>query len=138
MFWPLFNRIVMNWPHVYEFFRHENLQELLIGMSAHYWWPINYLQTYIVGIMIAYLVRHKPNIYLGGRIGELFIWITTAFISFGLMYWQRNFVVANYPFEALNGYELHIYLLVHKLIYLPWFAWLIFACCTGRGGLHLK
>ena len=131
---PLFNRMVMDLPHIYELLKVPNLQKLMIGWATHYWSPINYFQTYIIGILLAYMVRHKPKIYLGGTIGEVFIWIITSFTTMGILYWQRNFFNTSYTFEALNGLELHVYLVFHKLLYLSGFAWLIYACTTGRGG----
>ena len=131
---PLFNRAVLHLPHVYEVLNEPNLQLVMRGWSIHYWGPINYFQTYIIGILVAYMVRRKPTIYLGGKVGEVLIWITTIFTSLSLLYWQRNFLLPGYCFEALNGLEVYVYIVFHKLLYLSSFSWLIYACCTGRGG----
>ena len=135
---PVFNRVVLDLPHLYEAISHPNTYKVMIGFNVHYWGPINYIQTYIIGMLVAYGVRHKPNIYLGGRIGETLIWIGTILMTVSMLYWQRNFMVPGYPYEALNGLELPLYLLSHKIIYLSSFAWLIFACVTGRGGLFFS
>ncbi|CAG2102496.1 unnamed protein product, partial [Medioppia subpectinata] len=87
---PVFYKFVLGHLHVYEITSHPNLREIMLGWSTHYWGPINYIQTFIIGMLLACAVRYRPNVYLGGT------------IVFG-----------------------------HNL---SWFAWLIYATSTGRGG----
>ncbi|CAG2120131.1 unnamed protein product, partial [Medioppia subpectinata] len=93
--------------------------------------PINYVQTFIIGMLLACAVRYRPNVYLGGTIGHLILWFGTACITLGHMYWQRKMIMPG--FQYAEGEQL-LYLIIHKPVYLTWFAWLIYATCTGRGG----
>ncbi|CAG2102495.1 unnamed protein product [Medioppia subpectinata] len=127
---PVFYKFVMGHIHVYEIISHTNAREIMLGWKTHYWGPINYVQTFIIGMLLSCAVRYRPDIYLGGTIGHLILWFGTACITLGHMYWQRRMIMPG--FQYAEGEQL-LYLIIHKPVYLAWFAWLIYATSTGRG-----
>ncbi|XP_054166938.1 nose resistant to fluoxetine protein 6-like [Oppia nitens] len=132
---PIFNYQILELPHVYQAISWPDVMQTMEGFARHYWQPFNYIQTYIIGMITAYAVRYHPKAYLGGRIGHMFIWIITICMTTSILYWQRNFVTPGYLAYDFNDYEMPLYLLIGKPIYLASFVWLIYCCSTGRGGL---
>jgi hypothetical protein len=81
----------------------------------------------MLGMLLGYLLRHKPDLYLGGKIGETFCWIFSLSMSFGAMFWHGNWFL-----EPPNQTSLYFYLLFSKIFWCVGWAWIIFACATGR------
>ncbi|XP_054166939.1 nose resistant to fluoxetine protein 6-like [Oppia nitens] len=131
---PIFNHQILEMPHVYQVITWPDTVQAIDGFARHYWQPFNYIQTYIIGMITAYAVRYHPKAYLGGRIGHMFIWIFTICMTFSILYWQRNFVMPGYLAINFNDYEMPLYLLLGKPIYMLSFVWLVYSCSTGRGG----
>ncbi|CAG2101243.1 unnamed protein product [Medioppia subpectinata] len=129
---PLITRFHFNVPHIYEGFSTDSTSSNVSGFTYHYWSSLPYFQTYIVGILAGYAIRRHPKAYLGGRIGETIISLVTFSMTFGICWWNKDFLHFSYRYTRLNGYELHVYLLVHKVFYLSGFCWLFYACATGR------
>ena len=130
---PPFNRFVMGDLHAYEILSHQNAKQIMLGWKSHYWGPLNYIQTQIIGMLLAYAVRYHPKAYLGGPIGHVIIWLTTFSITLGHMYWQKDMIMPGFQY---GPYEHYLYLFFHKPLYLSWFAWLIYGTSTGRWGLN--
>ncbi|CAG2183181.1 unnamed protein product, partial [Oppiella nova] len=103
----------------------------MLGWRTNYWGPLNYIQTQIIGMLLAYAVRYHPKAYLGGPIGHVIIWLTTFSITLGHMYWQKDMIMPGFEY---GPYEQYLYLFFHKPLYLSWFAWLIYGTSTGRWG----
>ena len=131
---PVFNNKVLGHIHLYQLLYATNFRTLMQGWVWHYWSPTNYMQTYIMGILVAYVLRKYPKLNLGGRIGESLIWFGTVMSCLTILYWQKNFIDPGYQFDKFNGNEMPLYLLTHKIMFLPAYAWLVYACETGRGG----
>lgn len=127
-----FTIYVIDVPHLWPAFKSETIEHIQLSWQKHYWSAQPYIQTYIIGILTAYAVRRHPNVYLGGRVGELFLWLASIGSTFGVMWWQKDFIDFDYKYEGLFGYEAHVYYLFHKLLYLSGFVWLFYACATGR------
>ncbi|CAG2120272.1 unnamed protein product, partial [Medioppia subpectinata] len=125
-------------PHIYEGFAADIVSDNIKAWSHHYWSSLPYIQTYIIGILMAYAIRRHPKAYLGGRIGETIICLVTFLMTFGICWWNKDFLHFSYRYTRLNGYELHVYLLVHKVFYLSGFCWLFYACATGRADNGLE
>ncbi|XP_054166937.1 uncharacterized protein LOC128964372 [Oppia nitens] len=130
---PLFMRYGMaDMPHIYESFTWDNVIGNINGWQWQYWSFFPYVQTYVMGMLLAYTIRRHPNAYLGGRIGEAFLWLITLSISFWIVFWNKDFLQFDYKYDGFYGYEMHAYLVLHKVCYLTGFSWLIYACATGR------
>ncbi|CAG2114034.1 unnamed protein product, partial [Medioppia subpectinata] len=87
---------------------------------------------------MGYAIRRHPKAYLGGRIGEAIISLVTFSMTFGICWWNKDFMHFSYRYTRLNGYEQHLYLLIHKVFYLSGFCWLFYACATGRAEIINK
>ncbi|CAG2177616.1 unnamed protein product, partial [Oppiella nova] len=111
---PPFNRFVMGDLHVYEILNHQNAKQLMLGWGTHYWGPLNYIQTQIIGMLLAYAVRYHPKAYLGGPIGHVIIWFTTFLITLGHMYWQKDMIMPG--FKVVDNMSLEIYIM-HTFVF---------------------
>lgn len=127
-------RYVFGVNYMFDALAADNIINTQLSWQRHYWAFQPYIQTYVIGILVAYAVRHKPRVYLGGRIGELCIWIITCGMTCGILWWQKDYADVSYKYERLFGYEKSVYLIFHKVIYLSGFSWLIYACATQRAG----
>ena len=131
---PLIMRYWFQIPHIYEGFSSNDTKMNLSAWTYQYWSCLPYIQTYIIGILTAYVIRKYPKAYLGGRIGESIISMIAFTMTFGIVFWNKNFLHFSYRYTRLYGYELQVYLIVHKAFYLSGFVWLFYACATGRAG----
>ena len=127
-----FTVYVLGVPHVWPAFTANDIENVQLSWQRHYWGTQSYVQTYIVGFLVAYAIQRHPNINFGGRYGELCIWFATIGSTIGLMWWQKDFLDFGYAYGGLFGYEAPIYYTFHKPLYLAGFCWLFYACATGR------
>jgi hypothetical protein len=86
--------------------------------------------SYILGILLGYLIKYKPNLYLGGRIGESFIWIITIVITFWGIIWNKDFMKFDYN---LTQTELLFWIGLDKYMWTAFWFWVIYMGATGRG-----
>jgi hypothetical protein len=85
----------------------------------------------MLGMLLGYLIRHKPNLYFGGRIGELLLWTISWFFTFFAIYWNKDLFN---PYNNLSQTELFSWIAFSKLCYLSGWFFLLYFCTTGRGG----
>jgi len=101
----------------------------------NYWGIESHFGVYMLGILLGYLIRRKPDLYFGGRIGELFIWIVSWSMTVWGLLWHRNYYNPDYEF---GKYEVLLWQAFSKYFYCAGWFWTIYACTTGRGGLILS
>ncbi|CAG2168595.1 unnamed protein product [Oppiella nova] len=92
--------------------------------------PDSHLVSYAIGMLTGYVIRYKPNLYFGGRVGETILWITCTTSSFAAIYWINHFYDIYYP---LTTTETLLMMAFSKPLYLLGWVWLFYACSTGRG-----
>jgi hypothetical protein len=83
----------------------------------------------MLGMLLGYLIRHKPNLYFGGQIGEFFIWIITWSLTFWAIYWNKDLFNTS---TVLSQTELFSWIAFSKLCYLSGWCWLLYCCCTEK------
>jgi hypothetical protein len=89
----------------------------------------------MLGMLLGYLIRHKPNLYFGGRIGELLLWTISWFLTFFAIYWNKDLYN---PYNNLSQTELLSWIAFSKLCYLCGWFFLLYFCATGRGGFFIS
>ena len=104
-------------------------------VMLYYWRPDSHLVSYAIGMLTGYVIRYKPNLYFGGRVGETILWITCTTSSFASIYWINHFYDVYYP---LTTTETLLMMAFSKPLYLLGWVWLFYACSTGRGGISYK
>lgn len=110
--------------------------------SIFYTWPfIHHIAPYALGILVGYLIRRHPKIYLGGWFGETALTVVFVGLSALGFYWTQDMLKSNTDLTALatgNGAKstLEVYLNVSlgKLMFCAGFLWIFYLCCTNRSG----
>ena len=125
-------RLIWDIPHFYEFPRLASIWDFRGALIQYYYRADPHFVSYAFGMFCGYLIRQKPDLYFGGRIGEMFVWLTTASLTFYSMYWLHEFADPHY---AVTKTEILLYLTFSKLMYLCGWFWFFYACATGRGGI---
>ena len=133
---PLYIRFVLNIPYVQELTHQENFLYTTIrnSIATYLFGTWNYVPTIILGFILGYCIENYHDAYLFGVIGKWLLSIISVVLLIATQYWKRQFMKADYEFSAFSGYELHVYLVIHKLIYLMSNFWLVYGCATGRLG----
>ena len=119
-------------PHIIEMFLLKNQNKTMMIYAYYYWPTCNYFYSFLYGIFVGYLVKHKPNLYLGGRIGEFIITILSISTTILVIYSRHNYYSKVELFTKY--YILELYILFHKPLYLLGYSWLVYGCATGRLG----
>ncbi|CAG2180159.1 unnamed protein product, partial [Oppiella nova] len=102
-----------------------------IGGLTRIWLVMqSHLVSYAIGMLTGYVIRYKPNLYFGGRVGETILWITCTTSTFAAIYWINHFYDVYYP---LTTTETLLMMAFSKPLYLLGWVWLFYACSTGRG-----
>jgi hypothetical protein len=127
-------KVIFDIPHYLEFEKFENVHDASRAFGHHYYEFHQHITSYVVGFLVGYSIRKKPNLYLGGRIGELFIWVVSWGLTFWSMWWHRDWLKTDYIIGDTN---LFLWMLFGKLCFVSGWAWTIYACSTGRGGKSL-
>ena len=139
LFIPLITRFVLNVPTVFEVSRFSSTGRFAEIVTFSYFGPWNYIFPLVTGILLGYLMEKYSKINLIGEIGHRFVTITTFVLYFLYLYWKRHFYRSDYTFDAIFGYELHIYLVVNKILLLSFYCSLIYSCSAGYlSNLFLK
>ncbi len=122
--------------------------------SIFYTWPAHHhLGPFAAGILVGYLIRKHPKIYLGGSIGETILSVVFVGLSCLGFYWTQDMLKS--PESPSGGSEggsgagglaaaalspgssdLEVYLNVSfgKLMFVAGFLWIFYLCCTNRSG----
>ena len=91
--------------------------------------PNNHASAFFMGMLMGFVTRRYPNVYLGGKVGETMIWCVTWSMTIFSLIWHNNFWE-----KEPTQLNLHLYLAFGKLFWISGWAWLVFACSTGRAG----
>ena len=82
------------------------------------------------GTVIGYLLKAKPKINLGTRFAQYIIWIGMLLMPFLATEWNEQFKPLEGHFSQFNFIS---WFILSKIMWSGGFAWVIFACATGRG-----
>ena len=124
-------KVFFDIPHYYELAKWKSLETGYASVKHHFYGTQQHLHTYAFGILTGYLIRKHPNLYFGGRIGELFLWVFSWWLTFYSMWWTRDWTSLSY---VVDETELYIWQMFGKLMFIAGWSWLLYACGTGRGG----
>ena len=123
--------IVWNIPHYYETPSVGTIYSGVNSFNVYYFRTDSHIVSYVFGMFCGYLIRQKPKLYFGGRIGELLLWIICTALTFGTMYW--NYLLQDF-YRPLPKTEIRLFIAISKFTYLIGWFWLCYACATGRAG----
>jgi len=123
-------KIIFGIPHFFEYKQFRIPSELMQSLRHHFLGVEQHTGSYILGILLGYLIKYKPNLYLGGRIGESFIWIITIVITFWGIIWNKDFMKFDYN---LTQTELLFWIGLDKYMWTAFWFWIIYMGATGRG-----
>jgi hypothetical protein len=104
------------------------------SMSYYYLHTEQYLTSYAIGVLFAYLCLKHRNIYLGGKLIETISWIIFPMISVSVIYWNEYLyeLVLNNQDNQLSAL---LYTSVGKVLFVSGFVWIIFATYSNRVGM---
>jgi len=86
-----------------------------------------------MGILTGYMIRKHPKIYIGGPIIEGILNITAIAIIPLIYMWNNSFWILN---DSAPEISVLLYLALAKVFWGLSFAWIWFASCTDRAGIH--
>ncbi len=93
--------------------------------------PNNYGISFFVGIAFGYLLNKKV---MFSRLKEKFIWILSLVMIITVYLWHNSFYRLDKSAPLLSVLLWHS---IGKLLFCSGFAWILYACSIGRGGLYL-
>jgi len=93
--------------------------------------PNNYGISFFVGIAFGYMLRKKV---VFTRSQEIYSWILSLVMIITVYFWHNSFWRLDKSEPLLNVFLWHS---IGKLLFCLGFAWILYACCSGRGGLYL-
>lgn len=82
-----------------------------------------------------------PNLYLGGRVGEIILWFIFPGLTIFGFHWTQSLMKVDINIENFSindvSTELEVYLnlTLGKLFYCLGFLWIFYMCSTGRAGI---
>ncbi|CAG2116817.1 unnamed protein product, partial [Medioppia subpectinata] len=82
-------RVLFDIKHYFEY-QFDTLWSTQNSVILYYWRPDSHVVSYAIGILCGYLIREKPNLYLGGRVGEVFLWISCTTSTMLSIYWDLS------------------------------------------------
>ncbi|KAI2798959.1 hypothetical protein BLOT_012578 [Blomia tropicalis] len=89
------------------------------------------LVVFAIGLFIGFLIKCKPNINLGTTFTKLMLWVGMLILPFISTHWNEGFK----PLEGnFSQFSFVAWFILSKIMWSCGFGWLMFACCTGRGG----
>ncbi len=125
-------KFIINYLHFYEPTRVTSIRASLTVNSNYQLNTFHYVCTFSIGTLTGYMLRKHPNIYIGGPIVERILTFI-AFAIIPLMYiWNNSFWILN---DSAPEISVAFYIAFAKFFWGLSFAWIWFACCTGRAGL---
>ena len=119
-------------PHLFDMIDIPTFTESAKTVSHNYFGIEQHFQLYMLGILVGYLIKRHPKAYLGGRIGELFIWLATWSLTTYAIFWHRNYY--NYAEYRVTEIEVINWIAFSKVCYAAGWCWAFYACVTGRAG----
>ena len=124
-------RLIWNIPYIFEFYDRHSLWTVFKICVLYHMRTDQHIVSYVFGIFCAYLIKTRPKAYLGGRVGELVIWLLTWGTTLLSQYWFAHFWITDYHISYVESLT---FLALGRILYLNGYFWLIYACATGRGG----
>ena len=128
-------KIFFGIPHLFDNNKNFNFETMTKTVSHHYWGIEAHVQLYVVGILIGYIIRRHPKAYLGGRWGELLIWLTTWSMTTYAIFWHKDYY--KYSEYKVTQQEIINWIAFSKVCYAAGWCWAFYACTTGRAGMLL-
>jgi hypothetical protein len=96
-----------------------------------YYTPNNYGISFFVGIAFGYMLKKKV---VFTRSQEIYSWILSLVMIITVYFLHNSFLRLDKSEPFLNVFLWHS---IGKLLFCSGFAWILYACCIGRGGLYL-
>jgi hypothetical protein len=111
------------------------LESILVTISNSFVWyhmtPNVYVISFFVGIAFGYLMKKKITF---SRFQEKVNWILSTVMIITVYFWHNSFWSLH---ESAPLWSVLLWHSFGKLFFCLGFAWIYFACCTGRGGQYL-
>lgn len=119
--------------------------------SIFYTWPAHHhLGPFAAGVLVGYLIRKHPRIYLGGAVGETVLSVVFVGLSVFGFYWTQDMLrlpeagaeggvsggglAATVLSPGPSDIEVYLNVSVGKLMFVAGFLWIFYLCCTDRSG----
>ncbi|CAG2167838.1 unnamed protein product [Oppiella nova] len=64
-------KLLVGIPHFFEAYKSLSFDTITSSISHHLWGFESHVQLYVLGILVGFLIKRHPNVYLGGIIGEI-------------------------------------------------------------------
>jgi hypothetical protein len=96
-----------------------------------YYTPNNYGISFFVGIAFGYMLKKKV---VFTRSQEIYSWILSLVMIITVYFLHNSFWRLDKSEPLLNVFLWHSF---GKLLFCSGFAWILYTCCIGRGGLYL-
>jgi len=119
----------------YEIVDMSSFQEVKNSLMQYWMGVHQHISTFSIGILVGYLIKHKPNLNFGGKFGELLIWILAPICTVLAIVWNEKF---SYIETKTTHLENMIWIAFGKVLWSLGFAWILYSCCTGRGGIAIN
>ena len=113
-----------------------NNEDFMIKSTLYYHGTWNYIPAITLGMLTSFLVKYKPKMSLGGKINEFILFTTLFYIHIMIYIWKINITQRRKNFVEIFAYELEVYMVVHKLLYLSLYSTAIYLCSTNRSGKY--
>jgi hypothetical protein len=108
-----------------------SFQEMKHSVMQYWMGTHQHISTFSIGLLIGYLIRYKPNMNFGGKFGETLIWIFAPMCTVLAIVWNERF---KFTEQKTTHLENMIWLAFGKVLWSSGFTWILYMCCTGRGG----
>lgn len=116
--------------------------------SIFYTWPAHHhLGPFAAGILVGYLIRRHPRIYLGGVFGETILSVVFVGLSAFGFYWTQDMLrlpeggseevgglATTFLSDGPSDIEVYLNVSIGKLMFVAGFLWIFYLCCTDRSG----
>ena len=126
-------KLLFGIPHLFESMKTLNFDIMAQTASHQYWGIESHFQIYSLGILLGFIIRRYPNVYLGGRMGELPIWLITWSMTTYAIFWHRDYY--NFAEYTVTEWDVINWIAYSKVCYAAGWFWAFYALTTGRGGL---
>ena len=126
----------MNIPYIQEMIRDMDLLNAMTSSATYLFGPWNYLTTIVIGFLLGYCLERYSEMRLWGPTIDLLVTLVSLSLTVFTLVWKMKISEQDFT-DSLFGYELHVYLFVHKITYLLANCWIVFACATKRLGQYI-
>jgi hypothetical protein len=122
--------------------------EYINSFDNYQFFTYNHIHTFAFGILIGYLIKRHPNIYLGGKFGETLLGIICLGLTLWSQIWHHNWrfgieidkkmTIPPNNFDDIKlqenagFYNDMLWTMFDKFFWVIGFAWMFFMSATGR------